>query len=390
MPCSRKAETQRELVFQFPPDEFRAAQPNNGYLIMGALLLEGALADVMTLNFDRAASTALANLGARADVSTLRGPTDHRLLGQRNLIYVHGDIDRDPDEMILRSAQLDDWEGHWQEVIAARVLTSPVVVFVGVGTAASLLVATTTRIHEALKFGAHAYIVDPVPHEDSTLAKALSVTHGNYLRVTWGDFMDSLAERVVEEQREAIKDACDAVMGEPGSHEEDVEDICRRLAALGLVGLGQLRSAWMMSDRNYLPHQSMGSLNYFANLLIGIGMLERVSGRLAEFSADGLVEFVREQGYATRAMVCFGGGVQNRASLEAKLHTRRENMRRQGRDASVALVAAVEPSGQEIVTPTNIAVGDDQHDLILGPSSLEVFSFEEFRADETLVQKVIG
>lgn len=380
----------RDLVMQFPPDAFRYAQPNDGYCIMGALLLEGALADVVTLNFDRTASTALAGLGAGADVCTLRGPNDHQLLGQRNLIYVHGDIDSDPDDIILRSAQLDDWKGRWREVIAARVLASPVVVFVGIGTAASLLAETTRKIHSALSSGAQAYIVDPLAYEASTLAEELGVQHENYLRVTWGDFMDALSDRVVEEQREATKEACAAVMREPGSQQEDVEELCGRLAALGLVALGQLRAAWMMSDRSYLAQQQMGSLHYFANLLVGIGMLERMSGHVAEFGPDGLVEFVADGGYATRAMVCFGGGVQNRASLEAKLSMRREAMRRRSRDVSVGLVTAVEPSGQGIATPPDIAVGSDQRDLVLGPSSFAVFSFEEFRADESLVQRVLG
>ena len=171
----QKMESQQEVVLQFPPDDFRVAQPNTGYLIMGALLLEGAIADVMTLNFDRAATSALAQLGARTDVTTLRGPKDHSQLGQRNLIYLHGDIDGDADDLILRSAQLDDWRGRWQEVVATRVLASPVVVFVGVGTASSLLVETTSRIHGALNTGARAYITDPRPYEDSGLAEALDM-----------------------------------------------------------------------------------------------------------------------------------------------------------------------------------------------------------------------
>lgn len=61
-----KTQSQRELVDRFPLDAFRYAKPNDGYLIMAALLLEGVLADALTLNFDFAPRTALGQLGAGA------------------------------------------------------------------------------------------------------------------------------------------------------------------------------------------------------------------------------------------------------------------------------------------------------------------------------------
>ena len=102
-----KTQSQRELVDRFPPDAFRYAKPNDGYVIMAALLLEGVLADALTLNFDFALRTALGELGAGARVSTVRGPEDHTRLGTRNLIYSHCDIDSDPDSIILRTTELE-------------------------------------------------------------------------------------------------------------------------------------------------------------------------------------------------------------------------------------------------------------------------------------------
>ena len=98
----QKTGGQHELIVRFRPDRFRLAEPNDGYLIMAALFLEGAIADTLTLNFDLAARTALASLGAGASVSTIRGPEGHTQLGARNLIYLHRDIDSPPDEIILR------------------------------------------------------------------------------------------------------------------------------------------------------------------------------------------------------------------------------------------------------------------------------------------------
>lgn len=385
----QKMQSQREVVLQFPPDDFRVAQPNSGYLAMAALLLEGAIADVMTLNFDRAAITALAQLGAGSDVTTLRGPTDHSQLGQRNLIYLHGDIESDADEIILREAQLDGWKGRWQEVVATRVLASPVVVFVGVGTASSLLVETTTRIHGALNTGARAYITDPLPHEDSGLAEALDVPKANYLCMAWGELMDALGERVLEEHRTAIRKACDAVMSERGGDEEDVEDLCARLAALGLLALGRLRAAWMLDDRSYLAFGSMGSPRYFANLVVGIGMLERVSDCVAEFSDEGVVEF-RKGSRVTSTLVGFGGGALNRAAVEVKLRRRSDAMKHVPSQPSIGLIAAVEPSATSIATPSDIAIGDQHDDLVRGPAAFRVVGFEELRGNTALVREIFG
>ena len=102
-----KTGSQRDLIERFPPDAFRHAEPNEGYLLMAALFLEGALADVLTLNFDSAARTALGRLGVRAQVSTVRSPEDYTHLGTHNLIYLHRDIDSDPDSIILRKEDLE-------------------------------------------------------------------------------------------------------------------------------------------------------------------------------------------------------------------------------------------------------------------------------------------
>jgi len=89
-------------------------------------LRERAVGAVMTLNFDLAMSHALAQLGAGDDVGTVRGPAD--LAGQRlvNLVYLHRNVDADPEQWVLRSAVLaGDWKGQWEELITTTVLASP-------------------------------------------------------------------------------------------------------------------------------------------------------------------------------------------------------------------------------------------------------------------------
>ena len=120
----QKTGKQSALIERFPQGDFRQAEPNEGYLIMAALLIEGAIADALTLNFDFAARSALAQLGAGSSVSTIRGPEEHTQLAARNLIYLHRDIDSSPDEIILRTSKLEEaWQDRWEQVIAQRVLS---------------------------------------------------------------------------------------------------------------------------------------------------------------------------------------------------------------------------------------------------------------------------
>ena len=385
----RKTGSQRDLIERFPPGDFKLAEPNDGYLIMAALFLEGAIADTMTLNFDLAARTALANLGAGASVSTIRGPEEHTQIGARNLIYLHRDIDSHPDEVILRKEKLDEgWREHWEEVVAQRVLAGPIVVFVGLGSPISVLLETAKRIVTSIgQSQTSVYVVDPSAPEDSDFADALGVAPDQYCRMGWNDFMRALAQRVLEEHRASIQRDCDAIVRELAIETEDVADLCVRLAEVGLLGLGQLRAAWMLNTSSYLPHLQGVSLRPFSNLVLAIRMMERVSGRQARFGEDGLVEFSGD-GYIARALVCSGGGWMTMARVEAELSRRREVMRRSGRPPSFALIGGIE-SGSVVATPSDIAGDTNPEDVVTGPTALQTISIAELRADPSVVLQVI-
>ena len=384
-----KTGSQQDLTNRFPMGAFRLAAPNEGYLIMAALLIEGALSDTLTLNFDHAALTALANLGAGPKVSTVMGPGEHAQIGAKNLIYLHRDINSPPDEIILRTAQLDEesWHEHWEQVVVQRVLSGPITVFAGLGSPASVLVETTKRIIKAIdKAQARFYVVDPSPRENSKFASQLDIAPGDYLCMGWGDFMHALAERVVEEHRAAVERDCGDLSRDLGIETEDVADLCGRLAGVGLLGLGRLRAAWMLDSGSYLPYEQGAPLHNFSHLVLAIRLVERVSGRRARFDEDGVVEF-SQGGYVTRVMACSSGGWMNGARIEVELSKRREAMQRQGKAPSVALVWGVGYS-LDMATPSDIVGDSDPNDLVTGPAYLRMVSISDLRADPDLVQQM--
>ena len=380
--------SQRDLVDRFPIGDFHGARTNEGYKIMVALLLEEALTDVMTLNFDLAAPHAVSELGAGSRISIVRGPEFHNQLSNRNLIYLHRDVNSKPDELILRTEALKDaWRDQWEQVVAQRVLASPTVVFVGLGSPAEVLVETTKRIAEATgASGGNIFVVDPSDPFDSRFAQAINVPAGNYIRMNWGDFMRSLSERLVTEHRVEMVQDCANVVAENGFDHEDVTDICDRLVAHGILALGKIRATWMLDNSPYQPHTGGVYLHNICNLILGIAMIERLSGRQAHFTADGLVEFSSE-GYPTTGMVCSGGGWMGAAKIQADLSKRRENLKRQGRGPSFALVAGVDV-WPEFATPDNIAIDEDPNSIITGSDNLKIVALSSLRSDSSLVNEV--
>ena len=199
--------------------------------------------------------------------------------------------------------------------------------------------------------------------------------------------MKELAQRLVEEHRAAIVRTCDELTQEMGIETEDVSVLSRRLAQLGLVGLGRLRAVWMLNDTSYSPYEQGLALRLFSWLILGVQSIERGIEREARFGEDGLVEFFRD-GYATRAMVCSGGGSRTRPMVEEEIHRRYRSMRLQGKAPSFALIAGVEHS-PERATPSNIAVETDPDDLITSGEDFHILDASEVRLDPVRALKVI-
>ena len=355
---------------------------------MAALMLEGALGDVMTLNFDLAASHALADLAVGTSISVVRGPDHHTQLSTKNLIYLHRDIDSDYDDLILRTDALADaWRDQWEQILAQRVLASATVVFVGLGSPASVLVETTNRILAA-RNGAigNVFVVDPSDYADSRFAEALGIPPDNYICMGWGEFMDVLSRRLVEEHRVAMVQDCQHLVSENAIETENVSHICQHFAEAGILRLGQIRASWLLQTTPYLPNVGELTLRHFCDLILGISMLERLSGREASVSADGIVEFISD-GYPTNAMVCSGRGWMSAAKIEAEILRRRRALQPLSRPLSFALVSAV-ASGPELAPPDNVTSQADPNDLVTGPGELRIFNLAHLRSDPSLVDEV--
>lgn len=147
-----KCGSQRPLVERLPITKFRNATPNEGHRVAAALLLEGAVTHVLTLNFDLALSHALSELGAKDAVSVIKGPEEHSSLGRANVIYLHRNVEMDGETWVLTSEALEQaWRDAWEDVIASMVTAAPITVFAGMGSSCGVLRHSIERLRAALR-----------------------------------------------------------------------------------------------------------------------------------------------------------------------------------------------------------------------------------------------
>lgn len=271
-------ESQQALVDRFPPQRFLRAEPNEGNLIAAALMREGKVPTILSLNFDLAQDTALTSVGAGTEVTTIAGPHEHDRIGVLNLIHLHRSIREPPDDLILRTAQLDSaWKGGWEEVIAQRVVSGSITVFVGLGSPSAVLIESTKRLIRAVGNRTTVYVVDPAPVASSKFFNALELDSATYLQLGWIEFLDTLANRVLAANRAELEGECAAMIDDNDWDDEDVSGVCERLYALGLLRIGRLRAQWLLRKTSYAPHsREREVLQMLADLVIAIALLARL------------------------------------------------------------------------------------------------------------------
>ncbi|MDZ4852649.1 MAG: hypothetical protein SGI77_25450 [Pirellulaceae bacterium] len=309
---------QAELVLRLPTPEFKTAPPNDGHLIAAALMMEGAIANIVTLNFDLSLNHALSQVSANNDVSIIKGPEEHHGLGRSNVIYLHRNVEAEPENWILTTDALGDaWRDNWEEVIVRFATAAPVTVFAGLGSPCGVLSHSIRKIQLALRDNANIYLAGPGEVEDSCFASELQITTDQYVKLGWVDLMRGFADRIITEITHHISISCKELIRREGWVEENIDRLCERLIGLGMVDFGRLRAAWLLDDRTYLKAE-VGHLPLIADLLLAIGTIERVKGLTASIFPNGIVE-LRSATQSWLIRVASGRGILRWASMEARL-----------------------------------------------------------------------
>lgn len=382
--------SQSALVQRLPRNEFRLAQPNTGYLIAAALLRERVVNAILTLNFDLTMTTALGFLSA-TDVDVVPGPQATDQLGTATVIYLHRNVDEaDPERWILTTEALDhEWQGHWEEVVAHRVMSCPVVVFAGLGSPAAVLTETVTRIRNAVDEDQHhVFVVDPAAA--TAFEAALHLPATAHVESGWSNFMEGMANRLVAELTAEIVAAGSELCTQHswGGEADHLPAISDRLHDLGLVALGRVRAKWLLDNQLYAPDDARRPL--IADLLLGLGLIERTANVEAHFRDDGVVELRSDGVVSARVLPASGGGTLRWSALEARVLETVGRFGATGRPEHVLVSGVVGNRPAAPAPPENLVVGDFEEDIVQGFQRPLFLAVDEIRSDPSVVEGLVA
>lgn len=383
---------QRDLVERLPKRKLRFAPPNVGSLIAAALLREGAVSAVLSLNFDLSLQRALAELGDTNHVALIRGPDDHGDIGNVNFIYLHRNVEADPEDWVLRSSDLENsWENGWEELMANRVITAAVAIFAGLGSPATVLVDTTKKVRVASRGSAKAFQVDPTDYAASYFAPVLEIPESDYLQMGWSAFMWSLSQRLALVHVDDLTTACSAIVAREGLTDTTPQGLRDRLGNLGLIGLGEMRARWMLDAATYLPNAGLDP-ELIADLLLAVGLIEEVTGCRAVFEQDGIVDFVEGGDLKGSLAIGSGRGTSRWVTLEAALNEKRVREGVAANKPRFALVGSVsDQRPTAIAPPEDVVRGGTPNESILSPDPpLSLVTVDELRMQPDLAKELIG
>jgi len=377
----KKEERQKPLVDLLSQHYlFETASPNEGHLPAAALLAEGAVVSIVTLNFDLALSTAIASLGVGDSIGIVASPEELPKQKMLNLYYLHRNVTADPEDWVLRTETLSrSWKEGWEGLVAAKVLLTPIVVFVGLGSLADVLVESARLIRRAIPKGNKTYQVDPGEPDKSEFFRALALEASAFIQAGWCDFMDALSQRLLVGQITKLEESAHAMVQRESLVPEDITALVKRLKEVGLLKLGAMRANWLLHDKPY--HCDLRQdRDHVADLLLAAATFARTTNTIAVPSDDGVVEFRRgDQTLHCRVFVS-GRGSRNWTTIEGDLAKRARQYRRRSPTPSSAFVAATRDAGSVAISPPrDVLNGDSSESIITRQSTLPMEHVESLR-----------
>ena len=383
--------SQRALTDRLPRSDWRSATPNEGHRIAAALLIEGVIRSIVTLNYDLAFQSALQFLGAPSSISIAKGPEDHASIGNQALVYLHRSAESDPDTWILRKADLDDgWRGGWEAMVASGCLSAPVTLFAGLGSPAAVLTETVANL--AGIQGTQYFFADPYPQ--SKFLEALADHLTAVLEMGWVDLMREISLRVASAQTKEIELSCRDLAQTHGWSTARLRDVCSALAGMGIVAIGNLRGAWLFHSKPFCPAAIDHAHARLADLLTTIHAAAEALDADTVFRDDGLCELrVRGSERSVVFMCAHGSGLHTWATIQTRLEMQRP-LSMLSAMPRVVVGAGLAPDTSEL--PEDLIHGALAHDdLVRGHNDVILVEAAEIRgalssSPEELLARLVG
>lgn len=382
---------QIEVVKRMNRQKLKKALPNRGHHLASALLIEGAISDILTLNYDLAICHGLADLSSGDNIALIEGPEDHIELGPKNIIFLHRSANKDPEDWILRSDLLDEeWKDEWESVITNRILSSPAIIFVGLGSPAASLTETVNKIREAIPESTNIFYVSPANPKRSGFFKQLNTDGSAAIELGWSDFMEKLSDRLLSEQKNSLLEACSKLCNEFDLSEPNYETICEEITEQGLLKVGKTRASWLLHNQNYAPSNNHNDL-WLADLLLAISLIVRIGDCQIEFKQNGLIEFTSDNGEETLLYFMHGKSIFAISTIEDQISNNRTLWNRNGESPKAVLISGVEQhANQNIASPRDITGNYKPNDIIEGKNDIDIIPINDLRSNQRLVMELFN
>jgi hypothetical protein len=377
----QKTGSQAALIRQFPVDRMRMARANEGYRMLIALMLEGAVSHVLSLNFDLAPQNAAVELG---EAVTIVDRSNTLIPMTKTVVHIHGSVNSADDDWVLRTEVINnDWKSRWQEVVARQILAAPNVLFVGLGSAAPVLSETVTMIAAAVGQQKAFYQADVGEHAHSDFAQQLNVTEDRYIRGSWCEVMSLLAAHLAEEQSHTLATNGEAILKENGASDEELtafREIANRLRGITLLALGRFRAnAQLNVISRYLPRTQQDE-EWTALPLKALAGISAETGLVAVPAPPGMWHLKSGGRIRAHVLIVTGRGTRKMSALETSIRSLSRAITEEiGMGPDIVLVGSVIPDvpPESVSAPSDIVDGEESvADIITGPGSPRVLSVD--------------
>jgi hypothetical protein len=168
----------------------------------------------------------------------------------------------------------------------------------------------------------------------------------------------------------------------------DLPALVERFHAPGLIAVGRAKAAWLLDTRRYVRDDVRRGL--VADLLLGIGLIERAGGLSARFREDGVVDLIKGTAQASSVLPASGGGMLRWSALEARVLQEVGGMAPYLQPDHVLVSGVVGLATPTSVLPEDLIGGDQGDDIIGGVGRPRFYSVDLLRADTGKVNEMVA
>lgn len=379
--------SQDQLVAELPIPRMKLATPNLGHVLAAALQADGFVRSILTLNYDTAMASAIAQLGG-SDVHVIERKEDLPSRSPKTLIYLHGSANGLPQDLVLTTSDLETtWQASWKELIANQTLLAPFVAFVGLGSSASLISSTLRKIKDGVGGATSFVLVGPGDQSVTTFAESIDADADHCIDCGWQDFMKACAGYALETLVQLAAAKFDEVERQRSVTSVDTTHVLEEIRQLGFLEYGAARAKWfgVHGKRKYMPHPTSDApeLVHLADIIHLIAEIESwvpASVRITDgdIEVDGSTVSI----FSSMRPADFETAVTELLAQISASPSRRP---------SAVVIARTNPP-EKIAAPENIVFGGregqtgsmtEEFDIIRSQVEVGMFYLPELRADPT-------